>query len=215
MNEKDILEITIPVTGETDSYNVVIRLDGVVAEIAKNIKSNQNKLEYRTILQSVTKIFNTTNIYTKCDCDDYKFRFAYWNIVKNVSVDDSAHNPGPGKGLANPNDDKGRGCKHILLCLANQDWLMKVSSVINNYINWMAEHKKELFNKIIFPKLYGTTINDAVEAKLVPEDTNLDTTKDIIDVINQWGGGRGKIKPGSNKNPVASSNAKLKQENSK
>jgi hypothetical protein len=38
-----------------------------------------------------------------------------------VSVDDTSNDPGPGKGIANPNDSKGRGCKHILLVLANGD----------------------------------------------------------------------------------------------
>jgi hypothetical protein len=75
--KKDLLQVTIPVVGETSSYNVTIKMDGVVAEIAKNIKNNQNKLEYRTIIQALTKVFNSANIYVKCDCPDYKYTFAH------------------------------------------------------------------------------------------------------------------------------------------
>lgn len=66
----DELLVKIPVIGETDNYTVSLKLFGVVAEIQKNIKNNKNKLEFRTILQSITKIYNTTDIYVKCTCLD-------------------------------------------------------------------------------------------------------------------------------------------------
>jgi hypothetical protein len=75
--KEDILEVSVPVTGEHDSYTVTIKMEGIVKEIATNIKNNKNQLEYRTIVQSITKIFNSTNIYVKCTCPDYKYRFAH------------------------------------------------------------------------------------------------------------------------------------------
>ena len=105
--------------------------------------------------------------------------------------------------MANPNDDKGRGCKHILLVLANGDWIMKVASVINNYIHYAEEKLRQPFLKLIFPKLYGVTADEAIEKDLVPEDFELDSTTDIIDIINDFGKNRGKYKQGSNKNPAA------------
>ena len=80
----DILEVKVPVQGETDQYTVSVRLAGVVDEIAKNVKNNKNKFEYRTVIQAITKVFNTGNVYVKCTCDDYKYRFSHWNIVNNV-----------------------------------------------------------------------------------------------------------------------------------
>lgn len=210
--KKDLLQVSIPVVGETSNYNVTIRMDGVVAEIAKNIKNNQNKLEYRTIIQALTKIFNSANIYVKCECSDYKYRFAHWNIVNNVSVDDTSKDPGPGKGIANPNDDKGRGCKHILLVLANMDWLMKVASVINNYIHYAEEHLQKPFLKVIFPKLYGIPAEEAVESGLLDTDEYLDSSKGMIDAINAYGRNRGKYKAGTNKNPVTGTGGRTKNE---
>ena len=364
--KEDILEVAIPVIGETDSYTVNVRMEGIVKEIATNIKNNKNKLEYRTIVQSVTKIFNTANIFVKCSCPDYClhpdtkiklldgtvvtveelekkvktsstpvyvysvddngdfkpgkvkdvwasgsttemlkitldngnsvittpehpymlrngqykeakdlevgtslmplyfgtttngyetvkanskativnietinydflqpvydievenyhnfyvdagvilhncYRFAHWNIVNKVSVDDSSKDPGPGKGIRNPKDNKGRGCKHILLVLANGDWVMKVASVINNYIHYAEKNLQKPFLKLIFPKLYNIPFEDAIEKDVLPDDFKLETSTDIIDVINEYGRNRGKYKPGANKNPVTGTGGKQK-----
>ena len=200
--KQDILQVNIPVVGENDEYIVTIKIEGVVAEIQKNIKNNGNKLEYRTIIQALTKVFNTTDVYVKCSCPDAKYRFAHWNIIKNVSVDDSSADPGPGKGIANPNDDKGRGCKHMLLVLANGDWMMKVASVINNYCHFLSEKKPDAFLKLVFPKLYGVPADEAAENGIVADEEDLESGKDLIDIINDWAKNRGKFKKGSNINPV-------------
>lgn len=211
--KNDILEIKIPVQGETDQYTVSVRLAGIVNEIAKNIKNNQNKFEYRTVIQAITKVFNTGNVYVKCNCDDYKYRFAHWNIVNNVSFDDSASDPGPGKGIRNPNDDKGRGCKHVLLVLANGDWILKVASVINNYIHYAEEHLQKAFLKVIFPKLYGIDADEMVEQNLIDTDEYLDSSAGLIDAINEYGRKRGQYQKGSNKNPVTGTGGKAKKPN--
>jgi hypothetical protein len=200
--KQDILQVSIPVVGESDEYIVTIKLEGVIAELQKNIKNNGNKMEFRSIIQALTKVFNTTDVYIKCSCPDAKYRFAHWNIVKNVSVDDSASDPGPGKGIANPNDDMGRGCKHMLLVLSNGDWMMKVASVINNYCHFLSEKKPDAFLKLVFPKLYGVPADEAAENGLVADNEDLETGKDLINIINDWAKNRGKFKKGSNINPV-------------
>jgi hypothetical protein len=200
--KSDILQVNIPVVGETDEYTVTIKLEGVVAEIQKNIKNNGNKLEFRTVIQSLTKIFNTSDVWVKCTCDDFKYRFAHHLIVNGMSVDDSSKDPGPGKGISNPNDDKGRGCKHILQCLANGNWMMKVASVIMNYCHFLSEKKPDAFLKLVFPKIYGVPAEEAAENDLVENNEDLETGKDLIDVVNEWAKNRGKIKKGSNINPV-------------
>jgi hypothetical protein len=210
--KQDILQVNIPVVGENDEYTVTIKLEGVMAEIQKNIKNNGNKFEFRTIIQSLTKIFNTSDVYIKCTCPDAKYRFAHWNIIKNVSVDDSSADPGPGKGIANPDDDKGRGCKHMLLVLANGDWMMKVASVINNYCHFLSEKKPEAFLKLVFPKLYGVPADEAEQNDIVEDSEDLETGKDLINIINDWAKNRGKFKKGSNKNPVTGTGGRTKNQ---
>lgn len=210
--KQDILQVNIPVVGENDEYTVTIKIEGVVAEIQKNIKNNNNKLEFRTIIQALTKVFNITDVYIKCTCADFKYRFAHWNILKNVSVDDSASDPGPGKGIANPNDDKGRGCKHILLVLANGSWMMKVASVIQNYCHFLSEKKPEAFLKLVFPKLYGVPADEAAENDLVEDNEDLETGKDLINIVNEYGKNRGRFKKGSNKNPTTGTGGRTKKQ---
>ena len=200
--KQDILQVNIPVVGENDEYTVTIKLEGVITELQKNIKNNGNRLEFRSIIQALTKIFNTSDVYVKCACPDFKYRFAHWNIIKNVSVDDSSHDPGPGKGIANPDDSKGRGCKHILLVLANGDWMMKVASVINNYCHFLSEKRPDAFLKLVFPKLYGVPADEADQNGIVEDNEDLESGKDLIDIINDWAKNRGKFKKGSNINPV-------------
>lgn len=209
--KQDILLVKIPVVGENDEYTVTIKLEGVISEIQKNIKNNNNKLEYRTIIQALTKVFNTSDVYIKCSCPDAKYRFAHWNIINKVSVDDSANDPGPGKGIANPNDDMGRGCKHMLLVLANGDWMMKVASVINNYCHFLSEKKPEAFLKLVFPKLYGVPADEAEQNDIVADQEELETGKDLIDLINEYGRNRGKFKKGSNKNPITNTGGRTKK----
>jgi len=210
--KQDLLEINIPVQGETNAYTVTMKLNGVVAEIAKNIKNNSNKFEYRTVLQALTKIFNTTNVYISCSCPDFQFTYKHYSIINNWGTEDTASDPGPGKGIKNPNNDKGKGCKHCLLVLNNQSWLMKLTSTIYNYINYMSTNMPKPFQKLIFPKLYGIPYDDAIENNLVPEDTKLESEKHIIDVINDWAKNRGKFKPGTNKNPVSNANKDKKED---
>jgi hypothetical protein len=90
---------------------------------------------------------------------------------------------------------------------------MKVSSVINNYIHYAEEKLRQPFLKLIFPKLYGVTIDEAPDKDLLPEDFELKTTTDIIDLINDYGRNRGKYNKGSNKNPVTGTGGKTKKPN--
>ena len=181
--KQDRLKVNVPVQGETNEYSVTVQFDGVMSEIQKNVKANGNKFEHKVVVQSLTKLFNTAQVKVKCSCDDFKFRYAHAMIVSGNSADDSAHDPGPGKtGMANTS---GQGCKHVLLVLNNMDWLMKLASTITNYIKYINQHSKDLFLKVIFPKLYGVTPDQAVDNGLVEDEKTLDSSKDLIDTINE------------------------------
>ena len=80
-----------------------------------------------------------------------------------------------------------------MLVLANLNWLMKVASVINNYIKYCEEHMERNYADYIFPKLYGMPYNKAVQMGLF--DTNvLDSDEATIDLSNEIGRDRGKFK---------------------
>lgn len=95
--------------------------------------------------------------------------------------------------------------------LANGDWLMKVASVINNYVHYAEEHLQKPFLKIIFPKLYGVPADEAVENDIIDTNEFLDSSKGMIDAINEYGRNRGKYRPGTNKNPVTGTGGRTKK----
>lgn len=189
--KKDELLVGIKVQGETDNYKVLIKLNGVIKEIADNVKRNNNILDFKAIIQALTRVFNSGDVYVHCSCPDFTFRFHYWATVNNYNV--GTPQPSNGKEIANPYDTKGAACKHTLLVLSNADWLMKVASVINNYIHYAEENMESAFASIIFPKLYGQSYNKAYQAGLFDRDY-LKHSKGIIDAINQYGRGRTKFK---------------------
>lgn len=194
--KKDILTVGIQVFGETSNYVVTMKFDGALQEIAKQIRLNQKgKLEFKFILQSLIRMFNSDNVYIRCTCPDNKYRMAYHQTRNNYIVGQPENRP---SNKTNPNDTKGAGCKHILLVLGNLDWLMKVASVINNYIHYCEDHMERNYADYIFPKLYGMPYNKAVQLGLFDnENGDLDTDSDTIDISNRYGRTRTQFKPGN------------------
>ena len=88
---------------------------------------------------------------------------------------------------------------------------MKVASVINNYCHFLSEKKPEAFLKLVFPKLYGVPADEAAEQGLVEDEEDLETGKDLIDIVNKYGRTRGQFKKGSNKNPITGTGGRSKK----
>jgi hypothetical protein len=93
-----------------------------------------------------------------------------------------------------------------------QNWMLKVASVINNYCHYLSEKKPEVFLKLVFPKLYGVPADEADQNGIVEDNEDLETGKDLIDIINDWARTRGRFQKGTNKNPVTGTGGKQKAE---
>lgn len=187
----DILEFSIPVKGETSDYEVKIIFENILDAIQDEIKRNNNKLEFRCILRALIKVFNSEDVYVSCTCDDFKYRQQYW--ATKGGYNSGLPQPSNGKGIANPNDTKGAGCKHVNLCLANVDWLMKIASVINNYIHFAKDYMENNYALYIFPKLFGMDYNKAIQLTINDFDengdvkTDLETDPNILNLANEIG----------------------------
>lgn len=183
--KKDILNVGINVKGETSDYVVKVKFGGILAELQQAIKRNNNKLEFKVIVTTITKIFNSGDVYIHCTCADFQYRQAYWATKNGYSAgkpETRASN------ITNPNDTKGSGCKHTMLVIANLNWIMKVAAVINNYIHYMAENHERLYADLIFPQLYGIKYSKAVQLDLFDKGRNyLQTGKKTIDKANEPG----------------------------
>jgi hypothetical protein len=189
--KRDILEFKIPVMGETDVYVVDVRVDGLLAEVRRQVMENKGKLEFKVVLQSLMKVLNIGNVYIGCNCPDAKYRMAYQQTKNDYKAGYKERRPSD---ITNPNDTLGAGCKHVLLILANLDWAVKVASVINNYIKYCRENLQRNYADYIFPKIYGIKYDKAVQMSLFDTGLLPDDAETMKAVIDQ--GFRGKDKEG-------------------
>lgn len=148
--KQDILEVVIPVHGETDDYLVIISFEGVLKNLKESL-SNNNELNLRTIVRAITRAYSNEDIYIHCSCPDFKYRFNYWSTINRYNAMDPEMRPSD---ITNPDDNLGSCCKHCLLVLNRSAWILKVASVINNYIRYMKLRNRRLYDSIIYPALY-------------------------------------------------------------
>lgn len=156
----DILTININVNGETDDYIVRIKFGGFLDILYNELNHLNGVLDLRTIIRALIKGFNQDDVYIHCSCPDARYRFAYWQTVKDINSGDPENRP---SNITNPDNTLGSGCKHVLLVLNNNSWLIKVASVINNYIKYMSKNYEKLYADIIYPAIYRKPYSDAVQ----------------------------------------------------
>jgi hypothetical protein len=147
------------------------------------------------IIKALVKSFNDENVFIRCSCPDFKYRFSYQFTKKGLIT-------GPGESIpadiTNPNDDLGNGCKHILLVLGNTNWVISLGSVIYNYINYMELHYKKMYADIIYPAIYGKKYEEPVQLDLDTIDKDeLDTDSETVDKSNRYARDKGKFKKGN------------------
>lgn len=101
------------------------------------------------------------------NCPDWKYRMAYFATKGQYNSGEPEVRPSD---ITNPRDSKGAGCKHSLLVISNLDWMMKIASVINNYIKYCKENMQRNYADYIFPKVYGVPYKKAVQLSLFDKE---------------------------------------------
>lgn len=191
--KQDELVVGIEVIGETNNYTVTLKYYKVLQEIANQIKLNNNKLEFKCVIIALQKMFNADNVFIHCSCPDWKYRQAYYATKDGYNAGPAELRPSD---ITNPHDTKGGGCKHTNLVIGNINWVMKVASVINNYIHYTETHMERQYADIIFPKLYGMPYSKAVQLNIFDTGDDLADDEETIKLSNRYGKDRGKFKSG-------------------
>lgn len=205
--KKDILKFKVRVEGETDNYFVTVEFSNILPRIQKQIKDNRNKLEIKCIYQALFQALNSSDVKVDCLCPDFKYRFRVWATKNGYNAGEKESREAK---ITNPADNLGSACKHVLCVLNNAEWLQKIASVINNYINYCKDNMEYNYSRYIFPKVYGMPYDKAVQMTINDYDDEgkpkdkLESDEALINLSNALGKVRGRIKKGSNKNPVAS-----------
>lgn len=205
--KNDILEFKVRVEGESDNYFVTVVFSNILDRLVSKVKSNRNKLEADIIYKTLFEAINSSDIKIDCSCPDFKYRFRVWATKHGYNAGSAESREAK---ITNPNDQLGAGCKHVLSVLNNAEWLKKIASVINNYVNYCKDNTEYNYSRFIFPKIYGMSYDKAVQLTINDLDDEgktkdtLDSDEALINLSNALGKVRGRIKKGSNKNPVSS-----------
>lgn len=105
------------------------------------------------------------------------YRFAYWS-TKN-KYNSGPLQPSNGKWIRNPHDKLGACCKHGLLVLSNNSWILLCARVIFNYVEWMKEHKEQMYAEQIYPVIYEKEYEDPYQTDILNKD-ELDSDEEEI-----------------------------------
>lgn len=193
--KEDILTINVSVKGETDDYIVKISFGGFLEILRKQLNGSEN-IDLRVVTRALLDGFNKDDVYIHCSCPDFKYRFHYWATKNNFNSGEPQNDNG--KWIRNPDDRLGSGCKHILLVLSNNSWLIKVASVIRNYINYMKKYYQQQYADIIYPAIYGKKYEEPVQTSIFDDD-ELISDEDTLDISNELGRTSGQFKKGNDK----------------
>lgn len=190
--KENILDVNVPVKGETNNYLVKISFGGFLDQLQKQLNGDL-ELNLKLIIRALLSCFNEKDVMISCSCEDFYYRFSYYDTVNGINSGEPQMIPSP---ITNPNDTKGAGCKHICLVLSNSTWLIKLASTIYNYVNYMQKHQQKLYADIIYPAIYGKEYEEPVQTDLFSSD-ELDSSSDVIDASNKYAKDKGKFKQGN------------------
>lgn len=190
-----ILDVNLKVEGETDEYTVSLSFSNFLNDLHDQINKGTGKLELRFIIRALLTAFNHNDVYIHCTCPDFKYRFAYWLTINDINYI-KGEQPSNGREIVNPNDTKGRGCKHILLVLSNTSWLTRLASVVYNYVNYMEKHYQQMYADVIYPAIYEREFEEPVQMDMF-NNKDLSTDTDAIDTSNRWAKTKSQFKPGN------------------
>ena len=188
----NILTINVPVRGETNNYLVRIKFGGFLDILRRQLDRQNGELNLRAITRSLLDAFNQEDVYISCNCPDWIYRGAFWASMKDINSGVPERRPSK---ITNPRNNLGPGCKHIMLVLSNNSWLIKVASVIMNYIIYMEKYRKKQYADIIYPAIYGHPYEEPVQLDI--DDTADMNDRATIDKANELGRTRGQFKAGN------------------
>ena len=181
--------------GETDSYLVTISFKGFLDYLRKELAKVDNKLSLRVVIRALLDGINSDDVYMRCSCPDYQYRMAYWASRTDTIVGDKETRP---SNITNPKNRLGSGCKHLMLVLSNTSWMIKLGSVIFNYINYMERNYKKLYADVIYPAIYDKKYEEPVQLDIDSLDNDeLDTTSSMVDKSNKYARDKNKFQVGN------------------
>ena len=165
--KEDILTVDLPVRGETDNYIVKISFGGFLDALHDEMHKNGGVFDFRAVTRALVSCFDRDDVFVHCSCPDAKYRMDYWQTKRDYNSGAPQMIPA---NITNPMDSLGSSCKHVLLVLSNHSWLLKVASVIKNYVAYMEKHYQKMYADIIYPAIYEKPYEYGVQISIDDEE---------------------------------------------
>lgn len=163
--DNDILVIHVRV----GQYVTTLAYSGVMEKIIKLVAQDpRHRLTRRVVVRAMNERVDQTDVYVNCTCPDWRYRYAFWGTKFKYKYGAPETRPA---NITNPFDTIGATCKHLACILANKKWLVKASSVVNDYIhdNFEILVEKYDINRELFyvdDVKYQAAIKGAVKREL-------------------------------------------------
>ena len=209
---KKVIDNGLPLTEDnynlyrTNGYPKVTTIFSSIEEAVSYFELNHKVIKVEKITLDETPVYDISvkdyhNFVVDAgvvlhNCPDFRYRFSYWATKNSITSGQAELRPA---NITNPGDTKGSGCKHVMLVLSNNSWLLKVSSVIFNYINYMEKHYAKLYADIIYPAIYEKDYEEPVQMDMFADEENpeLATDSDTIDTSNKYARTKTQFKKGN------------------
>ena len=111
-----ILDVNIDIKGETDDYVIKLSFGNFLDNLRDELRRNDNEFDLRTVVKVIISSFNKGDVYIRCSCPDFKYRFGYWATIDKFINGEPELIPSD---ETNPDNKLGPACKHVLCVLAN------------------------------------------------------------------------------------------------
>lgn len=126
---------------QVGKYICTIAFEGVIKKLVEIVKRDSlHRVIRRFVVQALNNQVDLTDVYVKCTCPDFRYRFAYFATKYDYIWGTPENRP---SNITNPDDSIGATCKHLAAILANKKWLVKASSVVNDFIH---DHYDDFIN---------------------------------------------------------------------
>lgn len=128
LDDKD----TVVVTFEVGDYIANIAFKNILLNLREVVKQDpKHMVKFDWVIRACNRAIDQSDVYVSCQCADFKYRFRYVATKNTYVYGKKEMRPAD---IRNPNDDKGSCCKHLLSILSNKNWMTKVATTVNDWL---------------------------------------------------------------------------------
>lgn len=117
---------------EVGDYTVIVSFNNILLNLREIVKKDpKHMVKFDWVLRACNRAIDQSDIYVNCTCKDFKYRFSYVASKNSYKYGKKELRPAD---IRNPDDNIGAACKHLLSVLSNKNWMTKVATTVNDWL---------------------------------------------------------------------------------